>query len=249
MMNPSSQVDNTNNRQHKKRNSQKAANTEGNKLESAPETSQPKQPSRKQCFDFNKGSCARGSACKFEHSIVQSETEEIVLPPTKKPKTCFAFQKGNCTRGSNCKFEHSLSPEMISSDISSSNSLVGSMTMTKVNESSSRSEPQNQKTSKNTKRSKQATDTNNTTINTAVMKSNDIQDEIDCNPVPNVGQLAHISNVEFRSLSISPLTKKALAETMKYELMTQVQAMSLPVILSGHDCLAKAKTGTGMFCH
>jgi DEAD/DEAH box helicase len=38
---------------------------------------------------------------------------------------------------------------------------------------------------------------------------------------------------------------RALAEVLKYELCTEVQAASLPVCLSGSDVICKAKTGTG----
>lgn len=49
----------------------------------------------------------------------------------------------------------------------------------------------------------------------------------------------------FRDLSISNLTLRAIVEEMGYETMTEVQRLTLPVILDGQDCLAKAKTGTG----
>ena len=44
---------------------------------------------------------------------------------------------------------------------------------------------------------------------------------------------------------IGALSKRALAEVLKYETMTQVQLQTLPVIAKGSDVLAKAKTGTG----
>jgi len=44
---------------------------------------------------------------------------------------------------------------------------------------------------------------------------------------------------------ISDASRRGLKEVLKYELMTQVQAQTLPVIISGEDVLAKAKTGTG----
>ena len=39
--------------------------------------------------------------------------------------------------------------------------------------------------------------------------------------------------------------RRALAEVMRYELCTDVQAASLPVCLRGADVCVKAKTGTG----
>ncbi|KOO33436.1 hypothetical protein Ctob_012217, partial [Chrysochromulina tobinii] len=56
---------------------------------------------------------------------------------------------------------------------------------------------------------------------------------------------AHLTEVTFESLQISPLTKKAIAEVMGYAVLSAVQAQTLPVILQGHDVIAKAKTGTG----
>lgn len=55
----------------------------------------------------------------------------------------------------------------------------------------------------------------------------------------------HISGNRFADLQISSMTKRALADHFSYEFMTQVQAETLPPILAGKDCLAKAKTGTG----
>jgi ATP-dependent RNA helicase MSS116 len=49
----------------------------------------------------------------------------------------------------------------------------------------------------------------------------------------------------FADLPISKESSRSLAEVFKYEFMTEVQAETLPIILNGEDCLAKAKTGTG----
>ena len=56
---------------------------------------------------------------------------------------------------------------------------------------------------------------------------------------------AHLTEVTFDSLPISALTKRAIAEVMGYAVCSAVQAQTLPVILQGHDVIAKAKTGTG----
>ncbi|RYG64970.1 DEAD/DEAH box helicase, partial [archaeon] len=64
-------------------------------------------------------------------------------------------------------------------------------------------------------------------------------------PQKSGGRLKHTSDKEFQSLAISEASKRALAEVFKYQFMTLVQAETLPVILEGRDCLAKAKTGTG----
>jgi ATP-dependent RNA helicase MSS116, mitochondrial len=52
-------------------------------------------------------------------------------------------------------------------------------------------------------------------------------------------------NSRFANLSLSPESHRSLQEVFKYDDMTSVQAETLPLILSGEDCLAKAKTGTG----
>jgi ATP-dependent RNA helicase MSS116 len=56
---------------------------------------------------------------------------------------------------------------------------------------------------------------------------------------------AYASSTKFSSLPIGAETRRALAEVLRYEFCTEVQAQTLPPILSGVDCLAKAKTGTG----
>jgi ATP-dependent RNA helicase MSS116 len=50
---------------------------------------------------------------------------------------------------------------------------------------------------------------------------------------------------KFSELQISQESRKALADVFKYESMTEVQAETIPLILKGDDCFAKAKTGTG----
>ena len=49
----------------------------------------------------------------------------------------------------------------------------------------------------------------------------------------------------FSELKISDATKRAICVDMGYTSLTPVQEASLPLILSGVDLLAKAKTGTG----
>jgi len=65
------------------------------------------------------------------------------------------------------------------------------------------------------------------------------------NSSPNASKLAHITDHKFSDLDISASIRRSLAEIFKYELMTVVQSETLPLILKGEDCLAKAKTGTG----
>ena len=56
---------------------------------------------------------------------------------------------------------------------------------------------------------------------------------------------AHMTEVTFASLPLSDKTKRAVLEVLRYELLTQVQAQTLPLALEGKDLIAKAKTGTG----
>jgi len=59
------------------------------------------------------------------------------------------------------------------------------------------------------------------------------------------GSAMKFSNDRFADLSINAAVRRALAETFGYEFMSPVQSETLPPILEGKDCLAKAKTGTG----
>jgi ATP-dependent RNA helicase MSS116 len=56
---------------------------------------------------------------------------------------------------------------------------------------------------------------------------------------------SYVTQSRFADLPVAAGTRKAIHEVLRYEFMTQVQAQTLPVILQGVDCLAKAKTGTG----
>eukprot|EP00514_Thraustochytrium_sp_LLF1b_P011886 CAMPEP_0184545556 /NCGR_PEP_ID=MMETSP0199_2-20130426/4380_1 /TAXON_ID=1112570 /ORGANISM="Thraustochytrium sp., Strain LLF1b" /LENGTH=572 /DNA_ID=CAMNT_0026939863 /DNA_START=234 /DNA_END=1948 /DNA_ORIENTATION=- len=57
--------------------------------------------------------------------------------------------------------------------------------------------------------------------------------------------LAHLSDQRFDSLDISEQSKSAIANVLKFQYMTIVQASTLPTIMQGVDTLAKARTGTG----
>lgn len=55
----------------------------------------------------------------------------------------------------------------------------------------------------------------------------------------------HVTEMAFNSLDVSENTKRAIAEVMKYQNMTQVQVQSIPEIIKGVDAFVKARTGTG----
>lgn len=57
--------------------------------------------------------------------------------------------------------------------------------------------------------------------------------------------MTHLSSTTFASLQISEPSRRAVADVLKFNYLTEVQDKTLPVILQGADVLAKAKTGTG----
>ena len=60
-----------------------------------------------------------------------------------------------------------------------------------------------------------------------------------------VASASHITADRFSDLPISQEARRALSDVFKYEYMSKVQSGTLPSIMRGIDCLAKAKTGTG----
>lgn len=64
-------------------------------------------------------------------------------------------------------------------------------------------------------------------------------------PSPSSSSKLDVAAERFADLPISEATRRALEQAFGYEFMTPVQSETLPLILQGHDLLAKAKTGTG----
>lgn len=60
-------------------------------------------PKEQICFDFTKGQCRRGGACKFSHDI-----DLIIKVNSQEKGICFDFLKGICARGALCRFSHDL---------------------------------------------------------------------------------------------------------------------------------------------
>ncbi|RYH15443.1 hypothetical protein EON65_31730 [archaeon] len=61
------------------------------------------------CFQFQRGECDRGDACRFSH-----DTSGASAPPRggggDRPRgVCYSFQRGECTRGDGCRFSHEVS--------------------------------------------------------------------------------------------------------------------------------------------
>ena len=72
------------------------------------------------CFDFQRGACSRGDACKFQHAAPARAPNVCVSPGccgdcgrrhvTKATSiACRDFGRGRCTRGQQCKFAHASS--------------------------------------------------------------------------------------------------------------------------------------------
>ncbi len=59
---------------------------------------------------------------------------------------------------------------------------------------------------------------------------------------PNFAE--YFSDIKFAEMSLSEQTQKAVAE-LGYKHCTEIQARSIPHILSGRDVLGAAKTGSG----
>ena len=54
-----------------------------------------------------------------------------------------------------------------------------------------------------------------------------------------------LSNLKFKDMPLHPMTKKAMAETLKLETMTEIQSKTFTEAAGGTDVLGRARTGTG----
>ena len=66
-------------------------------------SSMPLDPKQQICFDFTKGSCRRGVACKYSH-----DPEVIASVNSHERGICFDWLRGSCTRGIMCRFSHDI---------------------------------------------------------------------------------------------------------------------------------------------
>ena len=55
------------------------------------------------CFDFTKGACQRGPACKYSHDVAL-----IAAVNSHERGICFDFLRGSCARGVMCRFSHNM---------------------------------------------------------------------------------------------------------------------------------------------
>lgn len=63
------------------------------------------------CFDWSRGSCARGESCRFSHEGAaganpQAGGGRVGSPHRAAAGVCFDYAKGTCKRGDMCRFSH-----------------------------------------------------------------------------------------------------------------------------------------------
>lgn len=187
-----------------------------------------------------------------------------------KSEICFKFQKGSCTRGESCKYLHQLeTTTAVSTEVGISfNPVISSVVDNVLIEPAAKTSKKTVPTAKVTTTKSELCfkfqkgactrganckylhesapegDDDEFDLAAAATKSMDVA----ASPSPalkTTGSRVCMTTTRFDSLLISSQSKRALAEVMKYELLTQVQEASMPSIMRGIDCLAKAKTGTG----
>jgi ATP-dependent RNA helicase MSS116, mitochondrial len=152
-------------------------------------------------------------------------------------KKCFAFQKGNCQHGDSCKFRHTVQGD-------------ASGTGTGRSSSSSAADPLEMPIKK------MLTETPNRQIIKHHPSTHPAQQKLpqaaapapvqEMKENPDADTIAsHLTEETFASLPVSENLIRGVVEKMGYTQLTEVQSKSLPGILSGKDCLARAKTGTG----
>ncbi|PNH08328.1 DEAD-box ATP-dependent RNA helicase 25 [Tetrabaena socialis] len=81
----------------------------------------------------------------------------------------------------------------------------------------------------------------NSSVDSVISAVNNSADDLDLSLVDS----KYLSDTKFADFVISASSKRALAEVLKYERCSLVQAASIPVCLGPDDVIAKAKTGTG----
>ena len=182
---------------------------------------------------------------------VVSDTASNDLPPApasngaSKVNECYAFKKGNCERGAACRFAH------IASNVGGGDVKPTAPVSKAVNECFAFKKG-------NCERGAACRFAHVSTNDFDMQVVNEIKEPLQKlgvavppPPPPSTtstsgDKASYITTVRFSDMpTICPESKRSLAEVMKYEYMTKVQVASLPEILTGRDCLVKAKTGTG----
>ncbi|KAK9843800.1 hypothetical protein WJX81_006884 [Elliptochloris bilobata] len=69
------------------------------------------------CFDFLRGSCARGVMCRFSHDMANIQAQQALAQvhaqdgqqaARRAAPICYDFVKGLCSRGADCRYSHDL---------------------------------------------------------------------------------------------------------------------------------------------
>jgi hypothetical protein len=88
------------------------------------------RPKRNVCYNFQKGTCYRGSACRFLHEDSFNNdwygskidySSDVVGP------VCFEYKKGRCKKGSLCRYVHDWRPVSVWSTTNNVDSFVASV--------------------------------------------------------------------------------------------------------------------------
>lgn len=182
------------------------------------------------CFAFRRGECQRGSDCPFKHV-----TEDSTIPPTKRktslrdasPSEPTKFHSMGVSSGSNTGGPKALTQEFCKR-FQRGQCKFGNECrfLHEIMPTGSRDG---------------SAPTGRSTPKAAAPQAAPVP--APSLPAPTTG--SHITDHKFGDLPISMESRRAMAEVFKYTNLSAVQSQTLPGILRGVDCLAKAKTGTG----
>jgi ATP-dependent RNA helicase MSS116 len=206
------------------------------------------------CFAFQKGNCNRGDSCRYSHVLDDSKAPESavehehavpmeVSPPQQTPTQTQPRKKAKVAPNGN-RVERNQGPEselQPPAPPSTKPKHVGPQARVIFQAPRKENAPFSAPTPEETNPAAQI----RALLSLPPHPPSPKRPASVLEQEPEQEQTSYMSADEFRNLNIAPATRKALAEVLKYQYMTKVQTQTLPVILDGKDCLAKAKTGTG----
>eukprot|EP00557_Chaetoceros_sp_GSL56_P011415 CAMPEP_0176480306 /NCGR_PEP_ID=MMETSP0200_2-20121128/2206_1 /TAXON_ID=947934 /ORGANISM="Chaetoceros sp., Strain GSL56" /LENGTH=797 /DNA_ID=CAMNT_0017876415 /DNA_START=164 /DNA_END=2557 /DNA_ORIENTATION=+ len=106
-------------------------------------------------------------------------------------------------------------------------------------------DPSKKKKKKTVVRPRKPVMTTTTTTTEVLEESGGQEDDPSMDASPVVFDSTLLSDLQFKDMSIHSNTKKALAEVLKVQTMTEVQSKAFGPAIAGTDILARARTGTG----